>query len=118
MKIHEFGDFFLPSGETATLVIKEVTLDDAGKYTCRITNTGGTSDSSAKLLVDTPEVKVAKVKPKFDTKIKDVDAIKGEKAEFKCVLQGHPRPDVSWYYKHRLLIVSGYFLDIFFNSFM
>ena len=43
------------SGNTATLEIVETYEEDSGVITCRATNSAGTSESSAKLIVEGAE---------------------------------------------------------------
>lgn len=92
-------------GKTSTLKIKESTLDDEGEYKCVATNNLGSVFTSAEVLVnekgETPTIK---------EKIKDVKVDIGEKATFKVVATGSPKPEAEWLKGDKVIEDKGRFV--------
>lgn len=77
--------------DTDGLLIKNVTLQDDGTYTCRarVMNTGELAERNIKVEVHTL--------PKFDEKmVSQVEVIDGEPASITCLATGKPPPTYQW----------------------
>ncbi|XP_049774558.1 obscurin [Schistocerca cancellata] len=74
---------------TYKLVIKEVTTELCGKYTCKVVNDLGTSESSSNLTVN--------FKPKFKKPLKDVEVDEGDSLTLTIECDAYPEPNVKWY---------------------
>ncbi|XP_046987930.1 obscurin isoform X3 [Schistocerca americana] len=74
---------------TYKLVIKEVTTELSGKYTCKVVNDLGTSESSSNLTVN--------FKPKFKKPLKDVEVDEGDSLTLTIECDAYPEPNVKWY---------------------
>lgn len=89
-------------GAKCKLVFFDVKPDDAGTYTCTVSNDFGQASTSAYLKVS-PKI----TKPVVLEKIKDTDAYETEKAEFRVKLSSHPKADVEWHRGVTKLIDGG-----------
>ncbi|XP_030756282.1 neuroglian isoform X2 [Sitophilus oryzae] len=72
-----------------SLIIKIVDFDDAGTYTCEVSNGVGESQSYS------IHLKVYAV-PYFIEEPKVITAAEDETAEFKCIAGGVPEPEIKW----------------------
>ncbi|XP_053213912.1 obscurin-like isoform X4 [Panonychus citri] len=72
--------------ETHSLVIDPVKLEDAGNYTCIVSNSCGQQTGQSVVTVNSP--------PKFQLGLKDVSAKDGDTIEFKVKVSGNPEPEV------------------------
>ncbi|XP_043914327.1 hemicentin-2 isoform X2 [Protopterus annectens] len=104
--IWEFENaFFLrsyrhPVNEQGTLTIKNAAKEDAGRYTCIASNSGGADRQSSTLLyTEPPVITVAK---------QNVLVAAGDEAILKCFASGIPHPVVRWY-KGKELVRYGEF---------
>lgn len=84
------------------LVFLEVQPDDAGSYTCNVSNDFGQASTSADMTV-TPKIN----KPVVLEKMNDVNAYETEKSEFSVKLSSHPRADVEWFRGVTKLVEGG-----------
>ncbi|KAL4218919.1 Hemicentin-1 [Mactra antiquata] len=71
-----------------TLLVRNVQLEDEGKYICRATNEGGKSQKSMFIRVKLPPK--AAVIPEFST------FVIGETIELTCEAKGYPEPSIRW----------------------
>ncbi|XP_063707327.1 neuroglian isoform X2 [Culicoides brevitarsis] len=72
-----------------SIVIKHMQLDDAGSYTCEVSNGVGQADSYSINL----EVKAI---PYFTIEPEIQNAAEGETVEFQCEAKGIPPPEIKW----------------------
>ena len=81
-------------GNTHSLFIEKVTMDDFGSYKCVATNKAGRVQCSARL-----EVKERQIAPEFSDEYGDSPIEVDEGGDLKIIvtIQGNPRPDVEWY---------------------
>lgn len=71
------------------LTIDKVSSANTGLYECIISNRVGSSTSKGKLLLMTA--------PVFRKDLEDASGIEGQIGKLEVVVEGHPRPAVSWY---------------------
>lgn len=79
-------------GQVTSLIFKNLTLEDTGKYTCVVKNDFGSVVSSADVVV-----KMKSKKPEIISKMKDAELTEGENAHFEVKVKGNPTPDVQWF---------------------
>jgi neuronal cell adhesion protein len=72
-----------------SIVIKHVQLDDAGSYTCEVSNGVGQADSYSINLE-------AKAIPYFTVEPEIENGAEGETATFTCEAKGIPTPEIKW----------------------
>jgi len=82
------GDRFLQT-EKGHLYIRDVTPQYSAQYICVLTNSGGSTYGTAKLLVVDP--------PKITTRPADMQSLDSDVIGFACRATGNPRPVVSWH---------------------
>ena len=80
---------FLREKELYSFKCTSSSLELAGKYTAKATNSGGSVESSAMLTVLTPPVII--------NGVECVEVVEAEKLSLKVNVQGVPNPSVSWY---------------------
>lgn len=85
---------------SATITIKETTLDDEGVYKCVVTNELGSATTSAEVLVNEKGDG-----PHIEKKLKDVFGVIGEQATFKIRVTG--TAEVDWFKDDKLIQDSG-----------
>ncbi|XP_015782492.1 obscurin isoform X3 [Tetranychus urticae] len=73
--------------ESHSLVITPVKLEDAGNYTCVVSNSCGQQTTQSVVTVNSP--------PKFQLGLKDTEAKEGDTIEFKAKILGNPEPEVT-----------------------
>lgn len=85
------------------LMVKEVTPELAGNYTCRAENVGGSVTCTAVVnIIDTIwEEAVELVSPIFVKKLSPVRVMDGESVNLTCVVKGKPTPKVEWYHNDK-----------------
>ncbi|XP_067124006.1 muscle M-line assembly protein unc-89-like, partial [Centruroides vittatus] len=71
------------------LTIDHIVKDDAGKYSCKITNEYGSDQADANLTVAG--------KPSFTQKLSDIEASENEEVDFKVKVFGEPQPKIKWF---------------------
>ncbi|XP_075215546.1 obscurin isoform X5 [Lycorma delicatula] len=86
-KVTEFTR--VEEGDNYKLVIKEVTKELSGKYTCKVVNELGENTSSSTFTVYS--------KPKFRKGLKDVQVDEGASLTLEVEIEGVPEPTVKWY---------------------
>uniref|UniRef100_A0A669DKQ8 Myosin light chain kinase, smooth muscle n=1 Tax=Oreochromis niloticus TaxID=8128 RepID=A0A669DKQ8_ORENI len=94
------------------LEIKDVIVQDAGSYTCSISNGSGMATASAELTVQgetanqsrrqrggrsgVTEVRAACEAPRFIGRLSDLKVMDGSRVAMTVELSGHPPPEVVW----------------------
>ncbi|KAG8198932.1 hypothetical protein JTE90_015139 [Oedothorax gibbosus] len=73
---------------TGTLTIKNVQRNDAGVYRCVASNRVSTIATEADIFVEAP--------PVFLERPRDQEALQGNAVELICLVEGSPRPVLSW----------------------
>ncbi|XP_059173619.1 neogenin-like isoform X2 [Physella acuta] len=86
---------------TGTLVIKAVTEEDAGDYTCRAVNSIDSEDADASLTVLVP--------PSFVVTPKNILAHPKTDVIFDCKATGIPQPEVTWVKDGQVVTNGDYF---------
>ncbi|CAL1291290.1 unnamed protein product [Larinioides sclopetarius] len=81
--------FLFADDETFTLVIKNVTKDDGGKYSVKAANEMGEAESTCNLTVRSA--------PSFLKGLKDMSVMADELLKFEVEIDGNPAPEVKWY---------------------
>lgn len=86
----------------ATLTILSVQLEDAGLYTCEISNgVGNKLSCTCKVTVSEDRSKKFGGKiPNFDKVIADAQTIPGNRALFTCIARGNPKPKIVWFHEN------------------
>ncbi|XP_011700586.1 PREDICTED: muscle M-line assembly protein unc-89-like isoform X1 [Wasmannia auropunctata] len=84
----------------ATLEIKNVTVEDAGKYKVTAKNELGESNATISLNFDSDEAPVPDdgIKPTFTERPVIRQSDDGNTITFECRLVGDPKPSVKWYH--------------------
>ncbi|XP_065571252.1 titin-like isoform X3 [Artemia franciscana] len=78
-------------GNKVCLIIRQLQLEDTGKYKVIAINSAGEASSECKLTVQ-EELKP----PKFEKKINNISAKINSNVRFDAVVTGTPEPDVTW----------------------
>ncbi|XP_077997324.1 muscle M-line assembly protein unc-89-like [Glandiceps talaboti] len=81
------------------LEVFELTVNDAGTYTCTLKSSAGEVTAKATLTVfeKEPSIPEGYEPPKFTKKITECEVIEGSAARFECKITGTPAPEVTWY---------------------
>uniref|UniRef100_A0A1B6FN80 Obscurin n=1 Tax=Cuerna arida TaxID=1464854 RepID=A0A1B6FN80_9HEMI len=80
----------IEEGDNYKLIIKEVTTELSGKYTCKVSNELGKEETSSKFTVYS--------KPKFSKPLpKDVKVDEGASLTLQIEVEGTPEPTVKWF---------------------
>lgn len=84
-------------------MIKDVSAELAGTYTCRAENVAGsvTSTATVSLQEITWEEVTELSSPSFVKRLSPVRVMDGESVNLTCVLQGKPTPKVEWYHDNK-----------------
>lgn len=85
------------------LMIKEVTPELAGSYTCRAENIAGSVTSTASVCVQeiTWEEVTELNSPSFVKRLSPVRVMDGESVILTCTVQGKPTPKVEWFHDNK-----------------
>merc|ERR1711963_1230081 len=88
-----------------TLLLKNVTVEDAGKYKVTARNDLGESNATISLNFDSDEAPLPQggVKPTFTERPVIRQSDEGNKIIFECRLVGEPVPEVSWFHNDKSL---------------
>ncbi|XP_053375508.1 titin homolog isoform X2 [Mercenaria mercenaria] len=78
-------------GRVAMLVIRKVTVGDSGKIECLAENSSGKVSAHCHLVV-----KALKSAPSLTQPLSDVTVISGKKASLTCIINGEPKPEITW----------------------
>ncbi|RZB39359.1 muscle M-line assembly protein unc-89-like [Asbolus verrucosus] len=78
----------LESDDGVQLIIKEVSSQLSGKYTCKLSNECGDAETSAKLTVNCA--------PRIIKKLKDTTIEEGATLHLEVEVEGCPEPSVKW----------------------
>ncbi|XP_042147255.1 Down syndrome cell adhesion molecule-like protein Dscam2 [Ixodes scapularis] len=76
------------SSEFSVFNIEKLSLENAGNYTCVVSNAGGTVSYASTLEIKAP--------PTWKTEPRDMSVTAGQKASITCDGNGHPQPSVRW----------------------
>lgn len=85
----QWGDRITQGHYGKSLLIKHVSYDDNGTYTCEVSNGVGKAETHSIFL------KVQSV-PFFTVEPEIVNAAEEEDAEFRCEAEGRPEPTIQW----------------------
>lgn len=99
------GLHFYRDSDNHSLIIKNASIDYAGKFKCVAVNNAGEASCSAALVME-DEGKA----PKFARYMTEKEACEGEMVEFVVSIQGKPAPEVKWYKNNFLLRESKRFV--------
>ncbi|XP_075703653.1 obscurin [Rhinoderma darwinii] len=87
-----------PDG-SCTLILDNMSGADSGQYMCFASSPAGTASTLGKILVQVP--------PRFISKMRSVYFVDGEDAQFSCIVEGAPYPQIRWYRDGLLLTDSN-----------
>ncbi|XP_075733476.1 obscurin isoform X5 [Rhipicephalus microplus] len=76
-------------GDTHTITLKDLTMRDEAKYSCKAVNQKGEASDKAQLTVKEPVAPAIKG-------LKDQEASTGSTVKFQATITGIPAPDVVW----------------------
>merc|ERR1712061_756733 len=115
VKVADGGKFQVVSKEEneytidCQLFLKNVTVEDAGKYRVTARNDLGESNATISLNFDSDEAPLPQggVKPTFTERPVIRQSDEGSKIIFECRLVGEPVPEVSWFHNDKTLSESG-----------
>jgi len=84
-------------------MVKEVTPELAGSYTCRAENVAGsvTCTASVNIIKTIWEKTVELVSPTFVKRLSPVKVMDGESVNLTCIVEGKPTPRVEWYHNDK-----------------
>jgi titin len=88
-------------GKRSTLLIKNITNQDTGVYTCRAVSGLGEAITSTTLYVIRKEASVGPEIPKFMLPLQNCEAYDGEEVILTCTVTGRPKPEVHWYHNDK-----------------
>lgn len=96
-KIEDAGKYILIDDEEDdlfSLVIDDVSPDEAGTYTCKVTNNVGEAACEAEL-----KLKESIAAPEFadEEETGPITAVEGGEVTLSVAVKGKPRPDVEWF---------------------
>ncbi|KAI8485775.1 hypothetical protein Bbelb_364850, partial [Branchiostoma belcheri] len=92
-EIESSPDFTISQeGDVARLVISEVFIDDAGKFTCTALNEAGSRGPHDFVVDSTKGIS----KPTFTARLMPCKYVEGQTVIFKIPVDGNPRPEISW----------------------
>ncbi|GBO45665.1 hypothetical protein AVEN_24425-1 [Araneus ventricosus] len=77
--------------KSETLTVNDVTKEDAGDYSCTITNTAGSETTTS-----TVTVKEETSSPKFTKGLKDQSVKEEQTVKYTVKFTGKPKPTVKW----------------------
>lgn len=80
-----------------TLSINETRIDDSAIFTCRATNSLGSVETAARLLVLPSEKSDILSPPQFRKVLENKQTAAGSSIIFDCLVDGNPLPTVQWY---------------------
>ncbi|VDM36482.1 unnamed protein product [Toxocara canis] len=84
---------------TSELIIDDVELEDAGKYTVVVENAAGSDACEATLNVIEKLTKEVKTEPEFIISLQSKTVKAAEKIVFECKVNGEPHPTVTWFHE-------------------
>ena len=78
------------SNETmSTLILTNVTVNDAGIYNCTVSNEAGNADAETELFIA----------PNIFTPPEDMFVVLSDNVTFTCIAEGAPVPNITWVYE-------------------
>jgi hypothetical protein len=89
----------------SSLIMRDVTVEDAGKYKITARNDLGESNATISLNFDSDEATIPQggVKPTFTERPVIRQSDEGNKIIFQCKLAGEPEPNLVWYHGEKML---------------
>merc|ERR1712038_1230026 len=93
-----------------SLIMRSVTVEDAGKYKVTARNDLGESNATISLNFDSDEASIPTgggVKPTFTERPVIRQSDEGTKIIFQCRLAGEPKPSLTWYHGEKKVEESG-----------
>lgn len=87
---------------SGSLLISKATVEDAGEYTCRMSNGEANVERAANVQVRIP--------PHITTRPQDKTAMETADVELECVASGRPSPSITWLKNGELIVASEYFV--------
>ncbi|XP_060584855.1 muscle M-line assembly protein unc-89-like isoform X3 [Ruditapes philippinarum] len=78
-------------GRVAMLVVRKVSPKDGGKIECVAENSSGKVSAECRLVIQ-----ALKSAPSVIEELFDVTVISGKKATLKCLINGEPKPEITW----------------------
>merc|ERR1712088_967097 len=93
----------------SSLIMRNVTVEDAGKYKVTARNDLGESNATISLNFDSDEAAIPTggVKPTFTERPVIRQSDEGTKIIFQCRLAGEPKPNLIWYHGEKKVEESG-----------
>jgi len=93
----------------SSLIMRDVTVEDAGKYKVTARNDLGESNATISLNFDSDEATIPTggVKPTFTERPVIRQSDEGNKIIFQCRLAGEPTPTLTWYHGEKVLEESA-----------
>lgn len=88
------------------LQISDLSLDDGGRWQCRVVNSYGQVETTCKLTVHNYTLEKYRV-PKFTQELHNFVVSEGAEAKFICKVSGHPDPQITWYKNRKPLENDG-----------
>lgn len=84
-------------------MVKQVTPELAGSYTCRAENVGGSVTCTASINITETiwEEAIELISPTFVKRLSPVRVMDGESVNLTCVVEGRPTPRVEWYHNDK-----------------
>jgi len=93
----------------SSLIMRHVTVEDAGKYKVTARNDLGESNATISLNFDSDEAAIPTggVKPTFTERPVIRQSDEGTKIIFQCRLAGEPKPSLTWYHGEKKVTESS-----------
>jgi len=87
--------------DKSVLLIKRITGEDTGVYTCRAISDIGEAVCSTTLFVIPKEARLGAEPPRFMLALQSCEAFDGEEVVLTCTVTGRPKPAISWFHNNK-----------------